>query len=141
MDDLIKLALANSFKKATDNFKPVPGVHNIDATFTLHVKGTVTKSADGLSKPTVNIPLKTTLALILEKSGFMREHSKALLIEAMQEALALEAKGEEFVAERVKNIEEAMSHVEEIIGELPKVPKSGRTTIKVTVEETVQKAA
>lgn len=135
MDNLTKLAIAKSLEKATKNFKAEPGLHNIDTTITLRVKGTVKKGEDSDYTPTVDIPLLPTLALVMEKAGFMRERAKELLIEAMTEALELSAKGDEFVADRVKNIDEAMAHVREVTGALPKKTKSGQTNVTVTVEE------
>jgi poly(A) polymerase Pap1 len=135
MNNLVKLAIAKSLEKATKEFKAAQGTHNIDTTIMLRVKGTVTKGADTEYKPTVDIPLLPTLALVLEKAGFMREKAKELLIEAMTEALELSAKGEKFVEERVKNIEEAMEHVQEVTEALPKKKKSGSTKVEVTVEE------
>lgn len=134
MNDILKLALVKKWEKETKNFKPLPGVHDIDAVLQLRVTGTVAKADDVEYTPTVDIPLLSTLALVLEKAGFMREKAKALLVEAMTEALELEEKGSELVAERVKNIEEAMAHVREVTGALPKKTKSGATKVNVEVE-------
>jgi hypothetical protein len=135
MDNLTKLAISKALEKDTKNFKATPGVHDIDTTITLRVKGTVKKGEDSDYTPTVDIPLLPTLALVMEKAGFMRELAKKLLVEAMTEALELSAKGEELVADRVKNIDEAMAHVREVTKALPKKTKSGATSVKVTVEE------
>lgn len=135
MDNLLKLAVAKAFEKDTKDFKAAPGVHNIDTTVVLRIKGTVNKAEDRPYTPTVDIPMLTTLALVLEKAGFMREKAKTLLVEAMTEAIALGDKGSEHVAAQVKDIESAMEHVREVTGALPKKTKSGATNVKVTVEE------
>ena len=68
MDNLTKLAISKALEKDTKNFKATPGVHDIDTTITLRVKGTVKKGADSDYTPTVDIPLLPTLALVLEKA-------------------------------------------------------------------------
>jgi hypothetical protein len=133
MNDLLKLAIAKKLEKDTKEFKPAPGIHDIDETFTVHVKGTLTKLADVEYTPTVDIPLIPTLALVLEKAGFQRELAKKLLVEAMTEALTIGEKGEH-VAERVKDIEAATAHVKEVTGALPKKTKSGATKVDIQIE-------
>lgn len=137
MNDLLKVALAKLLEKDTKGVKLPVGVHTVDQTVVLKLKGQVTKAKDVPYTPTVDIPMLTTLALVLEKSGFQRERSKLLLVEAMTEALALGEKGSEHVAERVKDIETAMGHVREVTGALPKKTKSGATKVEVELEEVV----
>lgn len=135
MNNLLKLAIAKQFEKDTKEFKPTAGNHEIDQIITLRVVGTVSKKADYESTPTVDIPMLATLALVLEKSGFMRDKSSAILVEAMTEALNLGEKGADHIAERVKDIEVAMAKVREVTSALPKKTKSGATTVKVTIEQ------
>lgn len=137
MNDLLRVALAKLLEKETKNVKLPVGVHTVDQTVVLKLKGEVTKGKDVQYTPTVDIPMLPTLALVLEKAGFQRERSKALLIEAMTEALALGEQGSEHVAERVKDIETAMGHVREVTGALPKKTKSGATKVEVELEEVV----
>lgn len=133
MNDLVTMALAKTFEKQAKAIKIPAGEYAIDTTLTISVKGTVKKLDDHLFTPTVDIPLLTTMALLLEKSGFQRELSKDLLIEAMQEALAMNVEASEVVAERVKDIEAAMLHVQEVTAALPKRPRSGATYVTVQI--------
>lgn len=133
MNDVVMVALAKSLEKASKGMKLAEGEHSIDTTLTLKIRGTVKKGADNEYTPTVDIPLLSTMALLLEKSGFQREHSKALLIEAMQEALAVDVEGDEVVAERVRDIEAAMVHVREVTGALPKKTRNGPTNVAVEI--------
>lgn len=133
MQDAVMVALANALTKNSKPIKLAVGEHAIDTTVTLKIRGTVKKGADNDYTPTVDIPLLSTMALLLEKSGFQREHSKGLLIEAMQEALALNVEADEVVAERVKDIEAAMEHVREVTGNLPKKTRSGPTNVAVEI--------
>jgi len=135
INNLLKLAIANSFGKDTKEFKATPGTHNVDQVVTLRIKGQIKKALDGEYTPTVDIPLLPTLALLLEKSGFQRELSKKLLVEAMTEALSWGDKASEDIESKTKDIQEAMAHVREITNKLPKKTKSGATTVKVSIEE------
>jgi hypothetical protein len=135
MDDLTKLAISKSLDKSLKGFKAEPGVHNIDTTVSIRVQGTIAKGADAPYTPTVDIPMLPTLAIVLEKAGFQRETAKRLLIEAMTEALAAGEQAAGPVADRVKDIETAMTHVRQVTNALPKKIKSGATTVKITIEE------
>ena len=135
MNDLVKLAVSKAFEKETKNFKAAPGSHEIDEMVILRIKGSVVKSEDVLYTPTVEIPLLPTLAIVLEKAGFQRENAKKLIQEAMVEAINNAEKAEDYLAERLKDIETAMSHVKEITAALPKKTKSGATRVQVEVEQ------
>lgn len=141
MDNIVKVAIAKIFDKQTEDFKPTPGTHEIDQIVTIHVKGTLVKSADGETTPTVDIPLLATMALLMEKAGFQRELGKKLVTEAMIEALALQKKGKEFVEGKTKDIDEAMKHVRQITEKLPKKPKSGPTKVQVEIVEIMAEEA
>lgn len=129
MNDVVTVALGKALEKTAKGIAIPAGEHAIDTTLTLRIRGTVKKSEDGEYTPTVDIPLLATMALLLEKSGFQRERSKELLIDAMQEALA----GGEVVAERVKDIEAAMVHVREVTAALPKKTRTGATKVAVEI--------
>lgn len=135
MNDILAVALADKLEKDTKKVKLAPGRYDIDETVTLHITGTLTKGKDTDYTPTVKVPMLTTMALILEKAGFQRENAKILLIDAMREAMKSGTEANPVVAERVKDIEEAMTHVREVTDSLPRVPRQGATTVKVTVEE------
>jgi hypothetical protein len=134
MNDLVTLALAKALATQTKNVELDAGRHTIDATVTLRVTGEVVKGKDVPYTPTVDIPLIPTLALVLEKAGFQRERAKALLVEAMTEALSKGDKGAVTVTERVKDIEAALAHVREVTAALPQKVRAGATTAKVVVE-------
>ena len=112
------------------------GVHDIDEVVTLHVKGIVTRFANGERTPTCSIPLKLTLALMLGKG---REEDKArfesMLVEAMTEALAKEKTADTEFKEQIKHFDEVELRVKQLLGELPKVPCNGKTVVKAFVTE------
>jgi hypothetical protein len=134
MNELTMLALAKFFKDNSNNFIPKPGHHSIEDEFTIKVKGTVFKGNDVDFTPTVEIPLLSTLALVLEKSGFQREKSQSILIEAMTEALENESSTSQSVKERIKDIERAMKSVRQITGSLPLKKRTGPTKFNLEVE-------
>lgn len=133
MNDVVTIALGKALEKAGKQIKLPAGEHAVDTTLTLRVRGTVKKGQDHEYTPTVDIPLLATMALLLEKSGFQRERSKELLIDAMREALDADVEGDEVVAERVKDIEAAMVHVREVTAALPKKTKAGPTNVAVEI--------
>ena len=127
-------ALLTAIAKSIE-LSPLPvGRHEVKGQVTFQVDGVVIKGADVEYTPTVDIPMLATLALVLEKSGITREHSKKLLVEAMQEAIVLNQKGSETVAERLKDIETAMVEVREVTAALPKKTRSGATKVQAKVE-------
>jgi hypothetical protein len=121
--------------------QPEPPVGSVDVNeiLTLEVKGTVKKAEDYERTPTVSIPLKATLALVLEKSGITRDRSMAILVEAMNEALQAQEQGEEYVKDMIRNVVEAENRVQNMLGQLDKVTVSGSKTIKENVTEIVNK--
>ncbi len=116
-----------------ENSALTAGSHEVDFIVKLHVKGEIKKGADVEYTPTAEIPLLPTMALMLEKMGFMREKAISLLIEAMKEAISEDIASKDVVESRTKDIEEAMSHVLRITAALPKKTKSGATTAKVVM--------
>lgn len=130
MNDAILTAIAKSIKAAP----LLPGRHEVKGKVTFQVDGVVIKGEDVDYTPTVDIPLLTTMALLLEKSGITREHSKKLLIESMQEAIVFGQQGAETVSERVRDIEAAMEQVREVTDALPKKTRTGATKVQATVK-------
>ncbi len=128
-----KLALIKALTEK--DFKAGVGVHVVDKTVTLHIKGTVSKAKDHDKTPTTSIPLIVTMAVLLHRMGFQREKAKELLVASMTEALKAGDKAEGYIAENVADIEAAIAEVREITDELPKVTVSGATTIKATITE------
>lgn len=134
MDDLTKFAVSKAVSGVADGVVLPVGKYEVDSVITVRVKGTVNKAEDYFASPTSSIPIKATLALLLEKSGWSREMSKKLLLEAMNEAISNSSSSSESISNRVKDIEEAELHVKGIIGSLPKVKRSGPTTSNLSIE-------
>ena len=132
MNDALQVAIAKIIAK--DLPELATGSYEIDQTVTLHVKGTVKKGADCEYTPTVSVPLKATVALLLNKMGFQRDRAAELLVEAMTEALEWERLGEETIVERLADVDAAMERVQQITAQIPKQVRKGATSVKGTVE-------
>lgn len=131
LSNLEAVALSKVIKGESSAIKA--GSHEVDFVVKLHIKGEIKKGEDVTYTPTAEIPLLPTMALMLEKMGFMREKAISLLIESMKEAISTNEDSEKAIQERTKDIEEAMSHVRRITASLPKKIKSGATTAKLVM--------
>jgi hypothetical protein len=142
MRRIIEVALGEALGKLSKAAKPrlaQGSEETIDETITLRVRGTVKKGEDTEYRPTVDIPLKLALALVLEKAGYgregQRENAVALLVEAMTEALEAGEKADEAITERIRDIDAAMERVQAGLNKLPLKTKNGAVRVNVQVEE------
>ena len=119
-------AIASEIKNRED---PEVGTHKVSEKLTFEVEGSVQKCEDETYTPTVDIPLKVTLALFVRYSGITGDAALNALERAMSEALALGEKGEKKVSE-VAEIDRAMSKVVSMLGELPRKTRKGKTNVK-----------
>lgn len=100
--------------------------------------GTLVKGESEERTPTVNIPMKTFMALCFQKSGMMQEHIDNIVREAMIEAIQMDKKGEETIRPFIKNFEKAEEQVKATLAALPKVKVEGKILTKgveVEIEE------
>jgi len=131
MNDLIHVAIAKLLKETPD--LPV-GQVTVDEVVTLKVKADIRRGEDVEYTPTVSIPLKATMALLLARMGFQREMASALLVDAMSEALNGVRLGEDAICDRLADVDAAMARVTELTKALPKAVRKGAVTVKGTVE-------
>jgi len=135
VQDAVLVALAKGLTKKTGEVVLKPGVYPVNEVLTVSVRGSVKKAADTSYTPTADIPMLPTLALLLERAGFTRESSKAVLVECMTAALQLgDGNGGEAIGERIKDATAAMASVREVTAALPKKSRAGATTCQVEVE-------
>ena len=134
MRKIVALALARAL---TDSGDIRVGTYKIDETITLHVCGTVQRRPDTSYTPTVAIPLKATMALLLQRMGCTREAAADLLVDVMTEALAAESDvhAAAGIAERIEDVESAMARVQAVTGKLPQATRKGATIVKCEVTE------
>ncbi len=112
-----------------------PGRHLVHEMVTLELTGSILKSEDFERAPTVDIPMKTVLALVLEKSGCTRERSLAILTESLTEAMLNEESIVGALTERVNDIELMSAKVKEMLGALPKKMCAGPVRVDVKMKE------
>ena len=136
MHDTLHIALAKLLEKQAkaDRIDVPVGTSEVDETVTIHVKAKIKRLADQNYTPTISIPLKATLALLLAKMGFQRERAAELLVEAMTEALNENRLGEETIVARLADVDTAMERVQEITAALPKDTRKGATSVTGTIE-------
>ena len=136
MNDVIQTALVKLLGK--DLAVLTPGKTEINEVITLHVQGTLRRGEDSYYTPTVSIPLKATLALLLSRMGFQREKAGEILVQCMTEALTLtndtKPKGADILEALMANVDDAMARVNQITGVLPKQLRAGAVTVKGSVE-------
>lgn len=101
--------------------KLTPGDHPVD--FTVHVAGVLRKGDISMAVPTVAIPYKAVLAFLVRRMGVTRDAAIKHLTAAMSEAM----KAGETV--NLETVEAAETAVKEMLGKLPKIPRSGATTL------------
>lgn len=141
MDALILTALGKALekdaKKVRDGLKP--GDHVVEGEVTLTYKGTVKVGEAENYIPTVDIPLKTAMALFVRYAGVTREAAVEALIRAMTEALEIEAlkgKDKERAIEAIREVADldaAEKAVRAGLDELPEKTRVGKVTVKVAV--------
>jgi hypothetical protein len=127
----VLVALAKSATKQIADVNLAPGLYAVDEVLTIRLRGTVKKAADTSYTPTADIPLLPTLALLLERAGFTRDASKALLVDCMTVALTTGDDATGAIGERLRDVEAAMASVREMTAALPKKTRSGATTCQV----------
>lgn len=141
MDRLITAALAKELEKlAKEGRDELPvGTHEVSATVTLHVEGTVKVGADGTYTPTTSIPMKAAFALFMRYSGITGPAAMDALTRAMTEALTLGKDAEATLAE-LADLEAAEAKVRAGLDALPAQTRKGAVAVKATVSETAEVA-
>lgn len=115
----------------------LPGTYNVDTM--VHVKGTIKVGEDYLTRPTVSIPLKETLALFIAYSGVTGPHAIAALRLAMQHAIAEDGTGKGELETTMPIVAQTLARVQaEIIDQLPRQQRKGAITHRLTVEQVGQ---
>jgi len=111
-----------------------PGTYRVDTM--VHVTGEINVGQDYSVAPTVSIPMKETLALFIHFSGITGDHAIRALVRAMQTAIATDGKGKGELSATMPIINRTMGRVQsEVINQLPRQPRKGPVTHRLTVEQ------
>ena len=129
MTELFKALLGKTWKDHEANLSP--GTHFIDEEFVVRLSGYVEKQADQQITPTTSVPLISVLALFWEKSGIAQDEAIRLLRESITEAMQENACKNCRIKSRIDDVNAAVEAVKkDLLAELPKVPRAGRTITK-----------
>jgi hypothetical protein len=104
------------------------GTFEVNENISIQLIGTLKKGKTYESAPTVNIPFKTVLALMIEKSGAMKKKLIKMFTECATEAILNKESLEEKFQERFIDYEEATGLIKQSLKSLPKIKKNGPTT-------------
>jgi len=128
--------LATAVEKLVAKLKtPVSiGTHQVDEYITLHVTGEVKKFADETYIPTASVPLKPALAILLHLMGFQREKGAEILVKAMTMALTSGTDSTAEIEAYMTDIDACMKKVETMAAALPPATRSGKTTVKGSIQ-------
>lgn len=134
--------LAKIISKESDVkcFSLDPGRYEVDTEITLRVTGQVLKSEDTEYTPTADIPLIPTMALLLQRAGFTREGSEALILECASEAIDAGKSVSSEMNDRIKDVKETLAGLQARLSTyLPKKTRNGamRVTGKIEIQSQV----
>jgi hypothetical protein len=131
VDKTVLLGLSKLLEKQAKLARPdvEAGEHDLDATVTLHVSGTLSVGDDTMATPSHKIPWKVAFALFLQHAGITRERAMDGLVYAMQAALELDEDAAELV-QSLADLEAAEELVQAGLDELPKEPRKGAVSAK-----------
>ena len=126
------VALAKSFCKQTADVVLPAGLHHVDEVLTVHVRGTVSKAADGEYAPPVEVPLVELLAAALKKAGCNREEARAAIDAALPLVLGGWKPGN---PDRIRDAEDAIEAFKSSRkADQPKKARAGAVKADVSVE-------
>lgn len=122
-------ALDTEIKKRDDL---VTGTYDVAETVTLNVQGTVSKFPDEEYTPTVKIAHKVAMALLVRHCGITGQAALNALERAIKESIEVDDKSETYIA-AMADLTVAETKVQNMLNELPKATRAGKTTIKVKI--------
>lgn len=101
-----------------------------NTSLTIDLDGSALKSADYETTPTRNIPMIPTLCILLKKAGVVGNNIVDQIMEAIEEALIAEEKGDEYVKGLLKEYAVAEEKIRAKLAALPKTVANGSFTTK-----------
>jgi len=123
-----------AIKKYLDSLKSTSvntGTHQVKEKILIEVDAVVKKFPDETYTPTVSIPLKSVMAILLHLCGFQRERASEILVKAMTMAINNQLDANEEIQSLLKDIDSCMARVEEVTSSLPPKTRTGKTTVNI----------
>lgn len=120
-------------KELSDRLKgsSVPsGRYKVHGRILLEVAAVFVQSGPESYTPTISIPLKAVLALLIQRMGFPRDKAMEVLSDCMAQALKAGTEAAPFIQDHITQVEIAMARVEAMANTLPKKTRRGKLTCR-----------
>ena len=134
------IALSNLLAKAAKEVELAPGSYHVNEKITINLDASISKLEAELYIPTVSVPWKKVVALMLKRAGATRKALKDLLQSCVMQAVAESSDLRELIASEIEEIETWESQVQEISGAGGSKKRAGKTHVKGTVNAIVKGA-
>lgn len=132
------IALSNLLAKAAKEVELAPGSYHVNEKVSIDVDASISKLEAELYIPTVSIPWKKVVALMLKRAGATRKALKDLLESCVMQAVAESSDLSELIASEIEEIETWESQVQEISVAGGCKKRAGKTHVKGTIDVTVK---
>ena len=133
MNDATLIALSKLSAKEAKNAALSVGRHAVRETVTVEIDAIVSKFADEFATPTHKVCKLNVLAHCLRYMGATREAALSNLMDAIKRSIEEDEKSADHIR-NVTDIADTEKSVVDALAELPKVKKSGKTTVKGEVK-------
>jgi hypothetical protein len=108
------IALSNLLAKAAKEVELAPGSYHVNEKVSIDVDASISKLEAELYIPTVSVPWKKVVALMLKRAGATRKALKDLLQSCVMQAVAESSDLSELIAAEIEEIETWEAEVQEI---------------------------
>jgi len=132
------IALSNLLAKAAKEVELAPGSYSVKEKVSIDVDASISKLEAELYIPTVSVPWKKVVALMLKRAGATRNALKELLQSCVMQAVAESSDLSELIAAEIEEIETWEAEVQEISGAAGCKKRAGKTNVKGTIDVTVK---
>jgi hypothetical protein len=132
------IALSNLLAKAAKEVELAPGSYSVNEKVSIEVDASISKLEAELYIPTVSIPWKKVVALMLKRAGATRKALKDLLQSCVMQAVSESSDLSELIASEIEEIETWEAEVQEISGAGGCKKRAGKTHVKGTIDVTVK---
>lgn len=130
----IMVALEKMLDKMTKGSPALPpGTYIVKDQLVIELDCVINKDNDEKYIPTISIPLKTVLALMLQKAGAIRDHIANLMKECMVQAVTGGASLKELLQSETEEVEKYMDEVNTICASGGTSTRTGKTFVKGSI--------
>ena len=145
MNPEVMIALEKMMEKMAKGTSLPPGMYVVKDQLVIQLDCTIRKDSDEQYIPTISIPLKTVLALMLQKSGSMRDYISNLIKDCMIQSVTHGPSLKDLLEAETKELETYMDEVNSICSAGGTATRTGKTFVRgeisVTLGSVTQKKA